>query len=41
MCRAVREDVDDRPVPGNPSVEEKFVTGMSDKQMDHGADGGL
>jgi hypothetical protein len=29
MCRAVSEDVYDWFVPGNPTVEEKFVTGMS------------
>jgi hypothetical protein len=31
MCRAVREDVYDGPVPGDPTMEEEFVTGMSDE----------
>jgi hypothetical protein len=31
MCGAVRQDVYDGPVPRDPTVEQEFVTGMSDE----------
>jgi hypothetical protein len=31
MCRAIGENVYDRPVAGDQTVEEEFVTGMSDE----------
>jgi hypothetical protein len=31
MARSVREDMENGLVPGDPGVEEEFVTGMSDE----------